>query len=122
VPAEEGAPAAAADTPVSPDPRPVGKPSPQSGAASLGKAYLHHLSGPLRGETKLVDKSLYTIGQPGGTLAVISRRAKGYVLLHLGGDDLTTLNGQAVLGAGVALNQGDMIQVGDRRMEFRLEG
>jgi pSer/pThr/pTyr-binding forkhead associated (FHA) protein len=83
-----------------------------------GKAYVRMLSGPEQGDSKLVDKSLYTIGQPGGNLAVISRRAQGHFLLHLGGDKVTTLNGGDVLGAGVKLNDGDVIQVGDTRLEF----
>ncbi len=88
---------------------------------SAGQAYIRHLSGPDQGDSKLVDKSLYTLGKPGGNLAVISRRAHGHFLLHLGGDTITTLNGEEVHGAGVQLSNGDVIQVGDTRLEFYLE-
>jgi pSer/pThr/pTyr-binding forkhead associated (FHA) protein len=82
------------------------------------RAYVRFLSGPDMGDSKLVDKTLYTIGEPGGDLAVISRRAQGHFLLHLGGRGLTTLNGMPVQGAGVKLNNGDQIQVGDTQLEF----
>ena len=74
-----------------------------------------------QGDSRLVDKSLYTIGQPGGNLAVISRRAHGYFLMHLGGDRITRRNGEEVHGAGVVLASGDQIQVGDIQLEFYTE-
>lgn len=86
-----------------------------------GRAYIRFLSGPDRGDSKLVDKSLYTLGEAGGNLAVISRRAHGYFLLHLGGDVDTTLNGAEVHGAGVKLASGDRIEVGEMELEFYLE-
>jgi pSer/pThr/pTyr-binding forkhead associated (FHA) protein len=86
-----------------------------------GRAYIRFLSGPDQGDSKLVDKSLYTLGKAGGNLAVISRRAHGYFLLHLGGDVITTLNGAEVHGAGVKLNDGDRIQVGELELEFYSE-
>jgi len=94
-------------------------PPPPSEAA--GRAYVRHLTGPDQGDSNLVDKSLYTLGKPGGDLAVISRRAQGYFLLHLGGDSITTLNGKQVHGAGIRLSEGDQIQVGEIRMEFHSE-
>jgi pSer/pThr/pTyr-binding forkhead associated (FHA) protein len=87
----------------------------------VAKAYVRVLNGPGQGDSNLVDKALYTIGQPGGNLAVISRRAQGHFLLHLGGDQVTTLNGDEVVGAGVKLKSGDIIQVGDTRLEFYSE-
>ncbi len=88
---------------------------------AAGRAYVRHLTGPDQGDSKLVDKSLYTLGKPGDNLAVISRRAQGYFLLHLGGDFMTTLNDKEVHGAGVRLSDGDVIQLGDTRLEFYSE-
>ena len=82
------------------------------------EAHVRYLTGPDQGNSRLVDKPLYTIGQPGGNLAVISRRAHGYFLMHLGGDRITMRNGEEVLGAGVVLASGDQIQVGDIQLEF----
>ena len=86
-----------------------------------GRAYLRFLTGPDRGDSRLVDRSLYTIGEPGGNLAVISRRPKGYLLMHLGGDEMTLRNGKEVHGAGVELDSGDRIQVGGISLEFYTE-
>lgn len=95
--------------------------APPPPSAQAGKAFVRVLSGEDQGDSKLVDKSLYTIGEPGGNLAVISRRAQGYFLLHLGGPDVTTLNDEEIHGAGVKLSNGDVIQVGDSRLEFYVE-
>ncbi len=95
--------------------------APPPPSEAVGRAYVRHLSGPDQGDSKLVDKSLYTLGKPGGDLAVISRRAQGYFLLHLGGDSATILNGKQVHGAGIRLSDGDQIQVGEIRMEFNSE-
>lgn len=106
--------------------RPAAKPARERIAApppseSAGRAYVRHLSGPDQGDSKLVDRALFTLGKPGGNLAVISRRAQGHFLLHLGGDSMTTLNGKEVHGAGVKLTDGDVIEMGDTRLEFYSE-
>jgi len=90
-------------------------------AERAGRAYIRYLTGPEQGDSKLVNKSLFTLGNPGGNLAVISRRAQGYFLLHLGGDTRTTLNDKEVHGAGVKLGNGDRIQVGEMQLEFYTE-
>jgi len=86
-----------------------------------GVAYVRFISGPDQGNTKRLERTLFTIGQPGGNLAVISRRAHGYFLMHLGGDYITTRNDEPVYGAGVELEHGDIVQVGDIGLEFNLE-
>jgi len=86
-----------------------------------GQAYLRFLTGPDRGDSRLVDKSLYTIGEPGGNLAVISRRPKGYFLMHLGGNEMTIRNGEEVCRTGEELVSGDKIQVGGISLEFYTE-
>ncbi len=90
-------------------------------SARADHAYVRFLSGPEQGNSKLVDRSLFTIGKPGGSLAVISRRVQGHFLMHLGGDIVTTRNGEPVHGAGVELDSGDVVQVGNTRLEFHNE-
>jgi pSer/pThr/pTyr-binding forkhead associated (FHA) protein len=102
-----------------PPPRRLNLASPA--ADPVGPAYLRFLSGPQQGDSRPVDKALYTLGQPGGNLAVISKRAQGYFLLHLGGNAITRLNGHAVHGAGVKLSNRDVIRVGDMEVEFHSE-
>jgi pSer/pThr/pTyr-binding forkhead associated (FHA) protein len=87
----------------------------------IGGAYVRYLSGPDQGNTMRLERTLFTIGQPGGNLAVISRRAQGYFLMHLGGDYITTRNDEPVYGAGVELEDGDIVQVGDIGLEFNLD-
>ncbi len=114
-------PAAARPVAARPTPAQRRNIAPPPPSEQAGKAFVRPLTGPEQGDSKLVDKSLYTIGEPGGNLAVISRRAQGYFLLHLGGEPVTTLNDREVHGAGVKLNNGDLIQVGDTRLEFYTE-
>jgi pSer/pThr/pTyr-binding forkhead associated (FHA) protein len=85
-----------------------------------GGAYVKFNTGPNAGESEQIEKSLYSIGAPGGNLAVISRRGQVYVLQHLGGKRMSTLNGEPVSSAGVPLKGGDHIRVGDTQLEFHL--
>lgn len=90
-------------------------------AERAGRAYVRFLTGPDAGNSQPLEK-LYSIGEPGGDLAAIARRGLGYVIQHLGGARITTLNGDPVpAGAGVRLKSGDKIQVGDIRLEFYIE-
>jgi pSer/pThr/pTyr-binding forkhead associated (FHA) protein len=101
---------------------PLDQPQPAVRTVRLAaRAFVKVLNGPDEGDSRQVDKSLYTIGEPGGNLAVISRRGQGHYLLHLGGKDITTLNGEQVHGGGVALQAGDVIQVGETRFEFLVD-
>lgn len=93
----------------------------ESNRSEPGRAQVRFLNGPAQGQSRPVDKALYTLGVPGGHLAVISKRTQGYFLLHLGGTSVTTLNGVAVHGGGVRLNHRDIIQVGETRVEFLSE-
>lgn len=87
-----------------------------------GRAHVRYLTGTNSGTSDALEKSLYSIGEPGGNLAVISRRGRVYVLQHLGGARVTTLNGEPVAsGAGVRLSSGDRIQVGETQLEFSIE-
>lgn len=109
----------------SPSPSPSPLPSPQPAASPQaergGRAHVRFLSGPLAGTAELIEKTLYSIGEPGGNLAAISRRGQVYVLQHLGGTRMSKLNGEAVSAAGVRLKTGDKIQVGDTQLEFYIE-
>ncbi|GEM_PF-948187 len=82
------------------------------------KACVRYIEGERQGEIRGIEQGLFTVGTPGSELAVISRRANGYFLLHLGGRQVTRLNGKKIQGGGVRLSSGDHIQVGDTRLEF----
>jgi len=83
-------------------------------------ATLRFFRGPQKGSSEKVDRSLYTIGKPGGHVAVIARRPKGFYLLHIGGDSYPRINDEEIQagGAGVQLNEGDVLEVGEYLAEI----
>ncbi|MEI6413557.1 MAG: FHA domain-containing protein [Pseudomonadota bacterium] len=87
--------------------------SPASASASGNLlASVEFLTGPSQGTRQAINKALFTIGRAGGNLAVISRRVHAYQLMHLGGDEVSTVNGIPVHGKGILLSDGDVIVVG----------
>ncbi len=75
--------------------------------------------GPNKGYMKKITRSLYTIGNPGGAVAVIARRPKGFYLLQIGGDAHPKVNSKEIDGGnGVRLNEGDLIEVGENVAEI----
>ena len=76
-------------------------------------------SGPSKGRSEKIDRSLYTIGRPGGDVAVIARRPQGFFLLHIGGDRYPKINSQEITSTkGVQLQEGDVLEVGENRVEI----
>lgn len=85
-------------------------------------AVLKFVHGPHAGETKRIEGSLYTIGRPGGDVAVVARRPQGFFLLHIGGNSNPRINGTEVTSTrGVQLKEGDIIEVGEIRAELQLD-
>ncbi len=82
-------------------------------------AKVHFFSGPDKGSTREIGRSIFTIGQPDGDVAVIARRSHGFFLLRVGGNSNPKINGQEVEGgSGVKLEEGDVIEVGDCQAEI----
>lgn len=86
-----------------------------------GRPHVRYLTGPAAGTSEQIEKAVYSIGEPGGNLAAISRRGQVYVLQHLGGKRMTTINSEPIVGPSMRLKSGDLIQVGDIQLEFYLE-
>ncbi len=85
-------------------------------------AILTFIKGPHAGEVKRIEGSLYTIGRPGGDVAVVARRPQGFFLLHIGGNSNPKINGAEVTSTrGIQLNEGDIIQVGEIEAELQFE-
>ncbi len=76
------------------------------------------LSGKQQGEEKAVDRSYFSVGNPGGDLVLINKRHSGYFLVKLGGDEPPKLNGQPIKAGGVELSNGDRIELGELSLEF----
>jgi predicted component of type VI protein secretion system len=76
-------------------------------------------SGPSKGRSERINRSLYTIGRPGGDVAVIARRPQGFFLLHIGGDQYPKINSEEITSTkGVQLQEGDVLEVGENRVEI----
>jgi len=76
-------------------------------------ATLRFKGGRYDGQSKKIEGSLYTLGQPGGDVAVIARRPQGFFLLHIGGNTFPKINGVQITSTrGVKLEDGDQIEVG----------
>ncbi len=85
-------------------------------------ATLHFFRGPDKGNSKVINRSLYTIGQPGGEVAAIARRPQGFYLLRITNSSHPKINNEEVEGgSGVQLNEGDLVEVGDNlaRISFK---
>lgn len=98
--------------PVTPAPAVVRKISPKT-------AVVRFFKGPKQGKSDKIDRSLYTIGRPGGQVAAIARRPQGFYLLHIGGDDYPKINNKIVdSNRGVQLQEGDVVEVGENLAEI----
>ncbi len=82
-------------------------------------ATLKYFRGPRKGESEKIDRSLYTLGKPGGDVAVIARRSQGFYLMKIGKNSVPTINNKKVdVGGGIKLNEGDMVEVGENAVEI----
>lgn len=77
------------------------------------------VAGPSSGTTVELDRVVVTFGAAGTQLAVITRRPHGYFLTHVEGAETARVNGQRVGTEPRALRRGDVIDVGDTRLEFQ---
>ncbi|MBL4762804.1 MAG: FHA domain-containing protein [Gammaproteobacteria bacterium] len=93
---------------------------PVSSAGKQGTLQL--VSGANAGKELKLVKALTTIGKPGVQVAAITKRPKGYFLIHVdGGPDnsrLPVINGTAVGTQAVALSDHDVIEIAGVKMEF----
>jgi pSer/pThr/pTyr-binding forkhead associated (FHA) protein len=87
----------------------------EGSAQILGQ--LKMLSGANVGQELLLNKALTTLGKS-GELAVITKRPQGYFITHVEGKKLPLVNGQTIGAQAHALNDRDVIDLGDIKMEF----
>ena len=76
------------------------------------------LSGAAAGREVQLVKVVTTIGKPGVAVAAITRRPLGFVVAHVEGASVPTLNGIPVNGEPVALKNGDVLELAGTRMQF----
>jgi pSer/pThr/pTyr-binding forkhead associated (FHA) protein len=88
-------------------------------AAAPMIATIKYFRGPKKGASEQINRSLYTLGKPGGDVAVIARRSKGFYLMKIGNSSVPTINDKKVdVGGGIKLNDGDRVEVGENAVEI----
>ena len=83
---------------------------------STGVAVIRVLSGSGAGRELSLQKVVTTIGKPGVAVAAVTRRLHGYVVAPIDGG--TALNGEPLGNEAVALQDGDVLELGGTRMQF----
>jgi pSer/pThr/pTyr-binding forkhead associated (FHA) protein len=76
------------------------------------------VAGPQSAREIELDRIVVTLGRRGEQLAVIVRRPQGYFLSHVEGRALPVVNGVELATEALALRSGDVIEVGDQRVQF----
>jgi hypothetical protein len=86
------------------------------GGGTAGAAVMRVLSGSAAGREMSLQKVVTTIGKPGLAVAAVTRRLHGYVVAPIDGE--TLLNGEPLGSDAVALQDGDVLELGGTRMQF----
>jgi pSer/pThr/pTyr-binding forkhead associated (FHA) protein len=86
------------------------------GGGTAGVAVIRVLSGTGAGRELSLQKVVTTIGKPGVAVAAVTRRLHGYVVAPIDGG--TSLNGEPLGSEAVALQDGDVLELGGTRMQF----
>jgi pSer/pThr/pTyr-binding forkhead associated (FHA) protein len=82
-------------------------------------ATVKYFRGPKKGSSEEINRSLYTLGRPGGDVAVIARRSQGFYLMKIGNSSVPTINDKKVeVGGGIKLNDGDKVEIGENAVEI----
>lgn len=93
---------------------------PSEWASSEPCAFLRFTSGPEKGRVQNIDRPLLSVGSPNNYYAAVSRRTNGYYLLNLGKGLFAKLNDEPVHGEAARLENGDIITLGESRIEVRI--
>ena len=86
------------------------------GGGTAGTAVIRVLTGSGAGRELSLQKVVTTIGKPGVAVAAVTRRLHGYVVAPIDGG--TALNGEPLGSEAVALQDGDVLELGGTRMQF----
>lgn len=76
------------------------------------------LDGEDAGKVISLNRSLLTLGKSGEQLAVVTRRAEGYFLTHVEGEQQPVVNQKPIGMQACQLNDQDVIEVAEARMLF----
>lgn len=83
--------------------------------------FLQIMSGANLGKTMSLNRAMTNLGKPGVATAVISKRNEGYYISHLEGKKPPTIGNTPIGEKAEKLHDGDIIQIGNVKMQFYLE-
>jgi pSer/pThr/pTyr-binding forkhead associated (FHA) protein len=98
-----------------------GKTGARANASVIRAAKLQVLTGNFAGRELELVKALTTLGQPGGQVAAITRRADGYYIVQVAGrgkDDSPAVNGEKIGLQARRLEDSDVIELAGIKMGF----
>jgi pSer/pThr/pTyr-binding forkhead associated (FHA) protein len=78
------------------------------------------LAGKRQGKVIHLDHVVTLVGERGDRLAVLTRRPHGYFVRHVEGRRYPRVNGQSIGTEARLLRSGDIVEVGDEKVEFVL--
>ncbi len=76
------------------------------------------LTGAAAGREVPLVKVVTTIGKPGVAVAAITKRPHAYVVAHVDGATISTLNGVSIGAEPVPLKNGDVLELAGTQMQF----
>ena len=79
------------------------------------------LAGKRAGSIVELDRVVATLGKRGDRLAVLTRRPHGYFITHVEGRRCPRVNGQSVGKEARMLQNGDIIEFADEKLQFLME-
>lgn len=85
------------------------------------QGWLQIMNGQNLGKTMSLNRSMTNLGKPGVATAVITRRHDGYFISHLEGKVSPSVGNQEIGDQSVQLEDGNVITIGNIRMQFYLE-
>ncbi len=84
------------------------------------EAWLQLMNGTNVGRTISLSRNLTNLGKAGVQTAVIARRGDGYFLSHLEGERTPLVDGKSIGENSYKLEDGNVIQIGNVKMQFTL--
>jgi len=91
---------------------------PLTTAPAQQTAAIQVLTGPNAGKELELVKNLTTLGKPGLQVAVLTRRPQGFFITHVEGEKYPSVNGASLASQPHQLNDHDVIELADVKMEF----
>jgi len=96
----------------------VSQSQPSSAGTGAANGAIKVMSGPAAGREMALVKAVTTLGKPGVAVASITKRPRGFVIAHVEGVSQPMVNGMAVGMEGMALKDGDKIELAGTQMQF----